>query len=265
MINILYLIKAFILATQRFFIEKYTLRVSALAFTTLLSLVPLLSISVFFIAIVPVFSNFILLSQDYIFKNFVPASASSIQLYFQNFIQQSVNLPIVSIAFLILTAILLINMIDETINDIWHVTKRRRRMVAWLFYAVIALSAPVLIGLSVFITSYVFSFCCFTKSSSFLLFILPVIINTIMFSLFYIFSPNTYVNKTAGIIGGFIAALLIEIARLLFAIYVSYFSNYKFIYGMFSILPIFLIWLYICWFIILWSAVFTYILSRNNL
>ncbi len=260
-INFTYLTRVFLIATRRFFIEKYTFRVSALAFTTLLALVPLFSISVFFVTIFPVFTNVVSISEKYIFKNFVPVAADAIQVHFGNFIQQATHLPVISIILLIFTAILTMNTIDETINDIWNISKRRRKIFVWLFYAVILSIAPILLGASVFLTSYIFSFSLFTKITSILFFIFPLIINTIIFSLFYLFVPNTYVRKRDGIFGGFLAALLIEVARIIFAVYISYFSNYELIYGVFSTLPIILIWLYICWFIILWGAVFTHTLS----
>ena len=262
--NIIYLARIFYITTKRFFFEKYTFQVSALAFTTLLALVPLLSISVFFIAIFPVFSKFVFIYKDYILKNFVPSASYAIEGYFQDFIQQAIHLPIGSVIFLLFTALLMINTIDETINDIWHLPEKNKKILVWIFYAVIVIIAPILIGLSIFITSYIFSFYLFSKLTYFLLLALPIIINTILFSLFYIFSPDTYVRKIEGILGGFIAALLVEIARMLFGIYISLFSNYRLIYGIFSILPIFLMWLYICWFIILWGAVFTHTLSHSR-
>lgn len=263
--NINYLFRVIYIATQRFFMEKYTYQVSALAFTTILSLIPIFSISIFASTIFPEFSNLVAITENYIFTNFVPTAAYAMQVYFQNFIQQAIHLPIVSILFLIVTSLLMINTIDETINDIWHLPKRRIGILIILFYAVILLIAPVLLGLSIFLTSYLFSLSFFTIISPILVFILPLFINTIIFSLCFIFFPNTDVKKIHAIFGGFMAALLLQVARTLFAFYISIFSNYELIYGVFSMLPIFLIWLYICWFIILWAAVFTYTLSHTQL
>ncbi len=260
--NIFYLIKVINITTRRFFADKYTFRASALAFTTLLSLVPILSVIVSFITVFPIFSRFVLLSKDYIFRNFVPTTAYAVQDYFQNFIQQAVHLPVGSILFLAFTAILMINTIDETINDIWHIPKRKRKATVWLFYIGILVIVPILIGASIFITSHIFSTYFFSTLTSLLFIVFPIIINAIIFSLFYIFSPNTYVSRKDGILGGCITAFLIEITRILFATYVSLFSSYELIYGVFSILPIFLVWLYILWFIILWGAIFTHSLSH---
>lgn len=257
----LYLIKVIWISTKRFcFTGNYTLYVSALTYTTLLSIVPLLSISVFFLTIFPIFSKYILISDSYILKNLIPSAATTIQVYIQTFAQQAARLPILSIIFLIITAIMMINTIDDTINDIWNITKRRKKLYVWLFYSIILLSAPILLGLSVFFTSYLFS-TYFTSLTSFLLLLVPLLINTIILSLFYIYGPNTYVKKSDGLLCGFIAALFIEIAKILFALWISYFSTYELIYGVFSTLPIFLIWLYICWFIVLWGALVTHTLS----
>lgn len=257
-----YVIKIFLITTHQFFIDnRYAFYASALTLNTLLAIVPLLSVSVFILTKFSIFLDFISISEDYIFKNFVPTSASAIQSYMQNFIQQAVHLPLLSIAFLVVTAIIMINTIDDTINDIWNITKRRKKLTTWLFYSFIFLIAPVVLGLSVFLTSYVVSFHFLSPITSRLIFILPIFLNAVIFSLFYIYGPNTQVEKKDGIFIGFMIALLIELARWIFALWISYFSSYKLIYGVFSILPIFIIWLYIFWSIILWGALITYNLS----
>ena len=265
MINIIiYFLKVIYISTTRFFNENYSLYVSALAFSTLLSIVPLLSISVFFLTIFPIFSNYIIIFDNYILKNMVPSSAATIQIYLQDFVQQAVHLPIFSILFLGVTVIMMVNTVDNTINNIWSIDKRKKRLLVWLFYSIILLFAPILFGVSVFLTSYLFATYLLTPLNSILLLISPLFINTIILSLLYIYVPNVFVKKFAGILGGFIAALFIEIAKALFALWISYFSNYELIYGVFAILPIFLIWLYIYWFIILWGAIFTYTIDLRS-
>ncbi|MBV9575929.1 MAG: YihY family inner membrane protein [Gammaproteobacteria bacterium] len=265
MINIIiYFLKVIYISTTRFFNENYSLYVSALAFSTLLSIVPLLSISVFFLTIFPIFSNYIIIFDNYILKNMVPSSAATIQIYLQDFVQQAVHLPIFSILFLGVTVIMMVNTVDNTINNIWSIDKRKKRLLVWLFYSIILLFAPILFGVSVFLTSYLFATYLLTPLNSILLLISPLFINTIILSLLYIYVPNVFVKKFAGILGGFIAALFIEIAKALFALWISYFSNYELIYGVFAILPIFLIWLYIYWFIILWGAIFTYTIDLSS-
>src|SRR5262245_17737264 len=90
-------VKIIVISIQRFFQEKYSYHVSALAFTLLLALVPFLFVIVFFMALFPSFSEFIHLGEKYILANFVPDAAMTVQHYFQDFIVQASHLPTFSI------------------------------------------------------------------------------------------------------------------------------------------------------------------------
>lgn len=250
------LTKAFVITTRCFFKENYLLYVSALTFTTLLSLVPIFSIIVFIMTKLTAFSSLVILSENYLVKYLMPAAVGSVQSYLQNFIHQALRLPTFSIVFLFITAVLFINTIDDTINDIWKIPRKTKRIFIWFFYAIILLTSPVILGSSIFLLSYLFSFAFFSKFTSIIVFLLPILLNTIIFTLFYICTPRVKVSKLDALFVGFFVALLLDLTRIGFALWIVYFSTYEKIYGVFAILPIFLLWLYICWFIIIWGVVF---------
>ncbi|MBA3661846.1 MAG: YihY family inner membrane protein [Gammaproteobacteria bacterium] len=259
-------------ATKRFYNENYSYRASALAFTTLLAIVPLLLVIVFGMTVFPYFMNIILLGENYILQNFVPASAGTIEFYFHGFLTQATRLPAVSILFLFITTILLVHTIEETLNEIWRVPTRvkSKKMLALLFYWILFLLIPFIIGLSIFLTSYAFLLSWIsiedkTQLTLYFLSILPILINTMIFGLLYIIVPNARVKIINGLIGGMTAALLFEVARISFAFYVDQFPSYALIYGAFAVIPIFLVWLYIFWFIILFGAFVTYTVARPGL
>ncbi len=250
-------------AISRYIHDKFFYRASALAFTTLLALVPFLFVLVFFITIFPVTSTIASLGEEYILKNFVPESAQSVQSYFQNFITQAAHLPTLSIIFLFVTAIMLVGTIEDSLNDIWLAHKRIKRVYSFAIFLTTLLLMPVIIGLSVFLSTYLFTLQWISASggipgiSRIFLDCIPIFINTMIFSLLYIIVPNVRVHFSDGLRGGFIAALLFEIARFTFALYIVKFPTYEFIYGAFAIIPIFLLWLYIFWLIILFGALLT--------
>lgn len=259
-----FFVKVCIISTLRFFNEKYTYYASALSFTTLLAIVPLLLVIVFLVTIFPFFKEIISVGDSFILNNFVPSSAASIEYYFQGFIKQAARLPGVSIIFLFFTTVTLVHTIEETMNDIWNVPKRKRtnKLIAIFLSWCIFLLLPLLVGISVFSSSYLFSLTWIPGFgqvwlSNFLLSLVPILINTAVFSLIYIIIPNVRVPWLIGLSGGFIAAILFELARIGFAYYVERFAGYSMVYGAFAIIPILLLWLYICWFIILFGALFT--------
>ena len=257
-------VKIFKISIKRFFKEQYTYRASALAFTTLLSLVPLLTVIVFLVTKFPVFDTINTLAQNYILANFIPTSNSTIQFYLNNFTYQASHLPTLGIIFLLLTAMMLIITIEHTLNDIWYVRWKKRRIVSLLVYWIVLMSAPLLIGFGVLVSTYLFSLSWISSATQELgikaplLVCLPLLINTLIFSLLYIVVPNFKVQWTDGFFGGFIAAVIFELAKITFAFYIKRFPSYELIYGALASIPIFLLWLYISWLIILFGALVTH-------
>lgn len=250
----------FWLSGKRLFQEQYTYRASGLAFATLLAIVPLLSVILSIIAIFPIFSNFVTLSQNYIFSNFLPTSGNLIQKYLLNFINQATHLPTVGIIFLLFTAIALIIMVEHTLNFIWDTHKHKRKWFNMLIYWLVLLCMPLLIGVSVALSTYVFSITWIagTAKTLGLITILPLVINTFIFSALYIVVPNCKVKFRDGIFGGLIAAILFEAAKKGFAFYLKHFPSYELIYGTLATIPIFLLWVYISWLIVLYGALVTH-------
>jgi len=246
---------------KRFLAEKFTYRASALAFATLLALVPMLSVILFFITVFPIFSKFISLAQHYIVINFIPTSGNIIQSYLEGFVDKAHELPIMGILLLFITAGMLIITIEHTFNDIWEVPQRKKRIVAFMVYWLILLLALIFIGIAVFLSSYLFSLSWLKSEitqSFFLLTLFPLLINTVLFSILYVVIPNCHVNWRDAFIGGFIAAILFEMTKMGFVLYLKQFPSYELIYGAFATIPIFLLWIYIVWLIVLFGALITH-------
>lgn len=257
------------ISVKRFTDEKYTYRASALAFTTLLALVPLLSVIVAIIAMFPIFTQFIDLAQGYILDNFIPELGDTVQKYLQGFVNQASHLPKGGVIFLFLTALMLMITIEHTLNDIWSVTHKKNKISSILFYWLILLVAPIFIGVSVFLTSYIFSLTWFSATTTQfglrlpLLALLSLIINTIIFTILYVSVPNAKVHWRDGFVGGLTAAILFEIAKKIFAFYIKQFPSYELIYGALAIIPIFLLWIYCSWMIVLFGALVTCVKSQK--
>lgn len=153
-----FLKKIFKISARRFFAEHYTYRASALAFTTLLSIVPLVSIVVFFVSIFPIFSKLSGLAEGYIFANFIPTSSQVIQHYLGGFVENARRLPILSFVVLVLTTAMLILTIEHAFHEIWQAPKRKKNVFTWVLSLLILIFAPMLIGLTVFFELLYFLF-----------------------------------------------------------------------------------------------------------
>jgi membrane protein len=213
----------------------------------------------------PTIMKFVTLAQSYILNDLIPASGDAIQHYLQLFTDQAMHLPMVGILFLFFTAMLLIYTVEETFNHIWQTKIKKQKFTAWLLYWAVLLLAPLAIGLSVFLSTLLFSLSWFEQVAIIktpLLEILSLVINTALFSLLYIIVPNERVAVRTGLIGGLLAAVMFDLAKRIFAFYIHKFANYTLIYGALSTIPIFLVWVYISWFIVLYGALFTHALSH---
>ncbi len=241
----------------RFIEDKCSKTAAALTYTSLLSLVPLLAVGFAILAAFPVFKSVGKEIQDFIFVNFVPTSQEMIQEYLLNFVDKASDLTIVGIIFLFVTALLLMETIEQALNDIWRVRKRRKGVAEFTVYWAVLSLGPLLLGISLAVTSYVLSLPLVSIVKQPLLTIMPFVLTMLAFTLIYVVIPDRHVPIRHGLLGGFIAALLFEIAKKSFALYVKHFPTYELVYGALATIPIFLIWVYLSWFIILLGAEIT--------
>lgn len=250
---------------NRFFVEKYSYKASALAFTTLLTLVPMFTITVYVLTIFPFFDEVFTLAKHYVFLNFVPTSSVVIEQYLEQFSQQANRLPMTSMLILVVSILMLVALIKNIINEIWG-SPGYKNIFLTIAHYIIILSMPVLIAIGIYISYYFFNSYWISSAANtlglelVLSFLLPIFINTFSFSFLYLLTPSCPVKFLDGVFGGLVAALLFEIAKTGFVFYIKLFPSYELIYGALGVIPIFLIWLYISWSIIIYGA----IISNNS-
>ncbi len=241
---------------------------SALTFTTLLSLVPLITVILTLFAILPIFNGFAEQAKQFIFNNFMPASGEAIQHYLDQFTAGANQLTSIGLGFLFISALMLMNTIESTLNDIWHVQEKRKLLAKLFIYFTMLTTVPLLIGISLSITSYLSSLPFIGQTTLIsdienqLLRFLPFISSFMACSLLYTHVPNTKVQIKHALIGALVAAILFELAKKGFAFYITSFPTYELIYGALSTIPVFLMWIYISWLVIIFGAAITYCLGH---
>lgn len=240
-------------------------RAAALSFTTLLSLIPLMTFGFSILAKSHRFKNISRQIQDFIFNNFLATSGTgkSIQVYLNNFVAQANQLSLISLAFLIITATMMMFTLEQTLNSIWKTNKRRHWTLTALLYWTTLLFIPILIGFALFLSSHLAAL--FLLKSSFInnrfLLLLPFFLSIFLFTFLYTLVPHCFVPLRYGLMGALIATCLFEGAKYCFSLYIHYFPTYKIIFGTLSAFPLFLVWIYICWVITLVGAVISYTLT----
>ena len=234
------------------FVENETsLSASSLAYTTLLSLVPLMTVVVTIFAAFPQFGNVSDQIQDFIFSNFVPASGEVVQSYINGFVDKSRNLTLSMSLFVFVTSIMMMYTMEKALNRIWDSKPAGNIIKKIVMYWTVLTMGPLLVGGGLALTSYLFSYVGFAGFKAYLLKFLPVIASTFGFFLIYLIVPNRKVNWKSAIMGALVAAIMFEMAKRGFAWYVTTFPSYQRVYGALAAIPIFLFWVYLSWNIIL--------------
>lgn len=246
---------------KQFFLDDCIYKASALTFTTILSLVPLLSVSFTILKAFPQFNLFANKVQKFIFDSFIIEQGKVAQNYLQQFVEHTAELSSLGILFLIITAVMMLFTIEGSLNQIWRVKERRHGISAFLMYWAILTLIPFLLAASLAISSYFISLPIYSGATDTLgldatwyLSWLPTICAFTIFLILYIAVPNIKVRNKSGLLGATIACVLFLLSKWGFALYLQQYSSYNLLYGAFATIPIFLIWLYIIWLIVLFGA-----------
>jgi len=231
----------------------------SLAFTTLLALVPSFAIVVTLLSKAPFFDQVMAQIHEFLRLNLVPEIAERIiNVYMAEFAVNAGRLTTLGVLILLVTSIALMLTIDRSINAIWRTRRKRPLWMSILAYVGLLVVGPVLIGASVSITTYLMALPgrlanVPAPAHSFLLQAVPTAVSTLAFFLIYRLVPHRKVPWPHALAGGFLAAVMFEVAKEALAFYVTN-MPIGVVYGTFAALPVFLLWIYLSWLIVLFGA-----------
>ena len=233
---------------------------AALTYATLFALVPVLTVTYAILAAIPALQEVGGELQEWMLDYFVPEVGTQVQYYLTEFSRQATNLTAVGGAVLLVTALVMLRTIENTMNRIWKVSRPRSGVTAILMYWAVLTLGPLLLGAGLGISSYLTSVAVVADTVEMLggmrfwLAVLPVFLTTVLLALLYVVVPNCHVPLRQGLIGAFVAALLFELAKGGFALFVRMAPTYEVVYGAFAAVPLFLLWVFLSWAIVLAGA-----------
>ncbi|MGL4316804.1 MAG: virulence factor BrkB family protein [Pseudomonas sp.] len=244
---------------QRFLADRAMHSAAALTYTTLFAVVPMMTVTFAMLSAIPVFQGMGGQIQAFIFHNFVPSSGETVQEYLQAFTSQARHLTWAGVVLLAVTAFMMLVTIEKAFNAIWRVRQPRRGVSSFLLYWAILSLGPLLLGVGFAVSTYIASLSLLSGPDALigaktLLSFAPLLSSVAAFTLIYATVPNARVPIHHALLGGFFTAVLFEIAKALFAQYVRLFPGYQLIYGAFATVPLFLLWVYLSWLIVLFGA-----------
>ena len=245
--------------------DRLAVNAGYMAYITLLSLVPLLTVVVTALSKFPVFEGISHQIQDFAFENFVPAAGDAVKEALNTFISNTSGMSAVGGAFVFITAMLLISTIDKNLNFIWRVQRKRRLVYSFSMYWMVLTLGPIFIGSSLALSSYITSERMISQEVvSGIYRVLPIMLSILAFVGLYILVPNIKVKIRHALTGAIVSGLLFELSKKAFAMYIPAFPSYELIYGALAALPILFVWIYLCWFIVLIGAEVTASLGERD-
>ena len=232
---------------------------AALTYMSLFAVVPMLTLMYSMFSLVPAFQELGGQVEKFIFSKFLPSSGQEITQYLSEFSTQARKLSIAGVLIILITAFLMLSNIEKTFNYIWATTGGRQGLAGFLVYWAILSLGPLLLAIGMMMSTYLMSFRLIVAEVDslgvvVLLFsYLPWLLTWLAFTLLYVAVPNCKVRVPHALFGGLVTTLLFETAKSLFGQLVAH-SIYTNVYGAFAVIPLFLIWVYLLWVLILVGA-----------
>ncbi|BCD73437.1 TPA: YihY family inner membrane protein [Neisseria gonorrhoeae] len=250
---------------RRFSEERVPQAAASMTFTTLLALVPVLTVMVAVASIFPVFDRWSDSFVSFVNQTIVPQGADMVFDYIDAFRDQANRLTAIGSVMLVVTSLMLIRTIDNAFNRIWRVNTQRPWMMQFLVYWALLTFGPLSLGVGIsfmvgsvqdsVLSSGAQQWADALKTAATLTFM------TLLLWGLYRFVPNRFVPARQAFVGALITAFCLETARFLFTWYMGNFDGYRSIYGAFAAVPFFLLWLNLLWTLVLGGAVLTSSLS----
>ena len=241
----------------RRFRDDQCLRIATqLSYASLLAIVPILAIGLGLLSAIPAFEHLRVDAQMLLFKNLLPDAGVEVSDQLATFVENARSMTGVGTAALLLTAVLLLNTITGAFNAIWRVTEPRPVVVRIMAYWMVLTIGPIFLGASLSLSSYGFVTTALEHGERAfgLTRLLPFALATGGFTLLYLVVPARSVPVQHAFAGGMVAAALFEALKAGFGFYLRQFPSYEAIYGALAAVPIFLIWMYLSWTVVLFGA-----------
>ena len=245
---------------RRFVEENFDQISASLAFTTLLSLVPLVAVVLGILSVIPSFVGMVDQLDRLVVRTLLPErSAGMIIEYVLEFSQKATNVTLVGLSALVATVYLLLQTIERAFNHVWGVTENRPWWKKLRLYAAVLVLWPLLVTLVITAISYAVTISLGLVSEqpwlrSFLFKTTGLFVAALFFAGLYFAVPNAKVALRDALWAGVFAAFGFLLMQKAFEFYLSYFPSFTLVYGAFATVPIFLLWLYLSWAVVLLGA-----------
>lgn len=253
---------------RRFETDRCRDMASSLTYTTLFAVVPMLTVFLVIISSISALEPARQQLQTWIYSNFLPKSSIAFDKALDAFTQKSSNLTVIGVLFLFFTTVMMLSSIEQSFNRIWRVRKSRSGIMGFMRYWTIISLGPILLGTAFALSSAVTSMnflnntiVGYELNFTFLLSFSSYALTCLGISLLYWTIPNRTVPLRSAFIAGIFSGSVFILLKQLFGFVITNFTSYQLIYGAFAAVPIFLLWIFASWNIILLGVEISYSLT----
>ena len=253
---------------RRFEADRCREQAGSLTYTTLFAVVPMLTVFLVIISSIKALEPARQQLQQLIYSNFLPKTTIAVDKAFNAFTDKSSNLTIIGILFLFVTTVMMLTSIETVFNRIWRVRETRGGIVGFMRYWTIISLGPILLGSAFVISSAVASltvlsdnFVGYEVNGKFIFWCISFALTVLGFFILNWTIPNRRVPIKAALIAGVFSAIVFELLKNLFGYIMSNFTSYEIVYGAFAAVPIFLLWIFLSWNIVLLGVEISYALT----
>ncbi|MFD2206286.1 YihY family inner membrane protein [Kiloniella antarctica] len=253
---------------KRFGKDKGTRVAASLSYSSLLAIVPMMTIALALMSAFPGFEDSKDELQATLLNNLLPSAEFEIAVQLNTFVANASDMTAIGVLALAVTAIMLLYTISSSFNAIWRVQEKRPIFNLILVYWALLTLGPLMLGASITVSSYGFAMAQIADGTGYtvsvLTRIIPIFLSATAFTVLYLVVPNRPVLFSHALVGGVSATILFELLKRSFGLYLFYFPSYQAIYGALATIPIFLIWMYLSWMVVLLGAELTAALPERR-
>jgi len=241
--------------------QKLNQIAASLAYTTILSLVPMITIATILIGYLPRVIQVKNAFKTWLLDTYMPGGVNQqVFIYLDQFSAQARGLTLLGIAGLFVTAIMTLSVIEKAFNQIFKVHRSRPLFKKVLIYSAATFLGPILLGAGIYLSGALFSATegwteALSIGFSLIATIAPIILAVLVFTVVYKVLPYSQILWKDAISGALFAAVSFELMKFGFALFLTHTAFYKTVYGAFAIFPLALLWIYLTWWITLAGAV----------
>jgi membrane protein len=253
----------------RYFRDGCSYRAAYLAYLTLISLVPMLAIAAAILSRLRVFDGIAQSWQFWLVGNLFIGETGSVKPLMTQLINHALSMSWWHILVFLVIALLMMVNIGRAFRSIWHSEPRFSLTFSFLIYLLVLLVSPVLLAMMFIVGGLLNQWLSFLVAQSGYRFLEPVfqissyVLLFIWFFLMNLVLPACRVPFRAAVFSGLVTTFFLWAARHVFTYFVTYFSTYKELYGPLSVIPVFLVWLYVSWMLILLGALIGHSIERR--